>query len=370
MDLLTYAVSKHLTDGNDLWRFVYEEKDLPQELVRQAFQEVLQTYTHEAAHQLTHHPKAYLADYIPITLHPNGENIRVSGYIDDRAMDILSGVHGMDKTQVVQQTIDKMTQTIHPNRQARILDIQFQVEKQIDTFKQAVNQTHHRVQQLNLIDEPATYTPNRKVASEKVTDKVTESPEIEEVTEKATEKVELPEIKEVASEKVTELPEEIDLPEIEDAPEEIDFPEIEDVPTEIAHLAEDIVLEDEPKEMDPLHRISHEIDKAQRQDQEVDASLRQIFDDEVSEDVKGEPKEVSEKVEEKPKAVSEQVEEKPKGVSEKVAEKPKAVSEAEAEEKRVHGVTVRAWNNFIDQIFEQRLNEDFESLKDLPMAML
>lgn len=357
MDLLTYAVSKHLTDGNDLWRFVYEKKDLPQELVRQAFQEVLQTYTHEAAHQLTHHPKAYLADYIPITLHPNGENIRVSGYIDDRAMDILSGVHGMDKTQVVRQTIDKMTQTIHPNRQARILDIQFQVEKQIDTFKQAVNQTHHRVQQLNLIDEPATYT--RKIAFEKVAE--VELPEIKEIAEKVTELPEIEEVptEEVASEKVIEK---VALPEIKGAPEEIervsetetravtstpsiDFPEIEDVPTEIAHLAEDIVLEDEPKEMDPLHRMSHEIDKAQRQDREVDASLSQIFDDEGSEEAK------------------------PKGVSEKVETKPKEVSEEEAEEKRVHGVTVRAWNHFIDNLVEQHLDEDFQSLKDLPMAI-
>lgn len=151
MDLLTYAVSKKLVSGNEMWKYLHNNEPVPGELVADAFQDVLAQHQDIKAERLTHRFDEFISHHIPVTFQPSGGSITVSGEVDDNALEVLTQLHNLTNEAVVEKTIRSVAQTINPTQTVTIEDIQFGLSE----LTSSVERNHARV--LDIVDEePAT----------------------------------------------------------------------------------------------------------------------------------------------------------------------------------------------------------------------
>lgn len=124
MNLLTYAVSQHLHQQSDLWRYVSAKQDIPPHVVAQAFQETLARLQDDQAECLTTNYQQYLKTYIPLTFQSDSPGFQVQGQVSDEALDVLETLHHKDKEAVVEETVRLVMGAINPGHTVEVSDIQ------------------------------------------------------------------------------------------------------------------------------------------------------------------------------------------------------------------------------------------------------
>lgn len=128
MNLLTYAVSRKLLNGNDMWRYVASDEPIPQNIVEDAFKDVLATHEDTKAERLINDYNAFVAHHVPVTFTTNGDSVQVSGEIDDAALEIIETIHHKTANDVVCQTVTSSIHTISPEREFTISDIEMMAD--------------------------------------------------------------------------------------------------------------------------------------------------------------------------------------------------------------------------------------------------
>jgi hypothetical protein len=158
MNLLTYAVSRKLLDGNDMWRYVTSNKPIPQNIVEDAFKDVISTYEDTKAERLINDYNAFVAHHVPVTFTTVGSDVQVSGEIDDAALEIIETIHHKTSDDVVRQTVTSSIHTISPEREFTISDIEMMAD---DVMARAManHEILHNVKPIVDIvdDEPGIY---------------------------------------------------------------------------------------------------------------------------------------------------------------------------------------------------------------------
>lgn len=141
MNLLTYAVSQKLSHDNEMWRYIHNNEPIPQDVVSAAFEETLKNTSDVEAERLVSDYDAYIANHIPVTFVPQGDGVRVSGEIQDAALDVIQTLHGRTPEDVIQQTVESSIRTINPGREIEVHDIQ----RLADDINERARKSHARL---------------------------------------------------------------------------------------------------------------------------------------------------------------------------------------------------------------------------------
>ena len=141
MNLLTYAVSQKLSNDNEMWRYIYNNEPIPQDVVSTAFEETLKNTSDVEAERLVSDYEAYIANHIPVIFVPQGDGVRVSGEIQDAALDIIQTLHGCTPEDVIQQTVELSIRTINPGREIEVHDI----HRLADDIHERTRRSHARL---------------------------------------------------------------------------------------------------------------------------------------------------------------------------------------------------------------------------------
>ena len=124
MNLLTYAVSRKLFDNNDMWRYIANDEPIPQNIVEDAFRDVITNHEDSKAERLVNDYNAFVTHHVPVTFTTSGNGVQVSGEIDDAALEIIEAIHHKTVDDVVNQTVSSSIHTISPEREFTIGDIE------------------------------------------------------------------------------------------------------------------------------------------------------------------------------------------------------------------------------------------------------
>lgn len=158
MNLLTYAVSRKLSDGNDMWRYVASDEPIPQNIVEDAFKDVLETYEDVKAERLLNDYNAFVSHHVPVTFTTNGDGVQVSGEIDDAALEIIETIHRKTADDVVCQTVTSSIHTISPEREFTISDIEMMADDVMARVAANHEVLHNIKPVVDIIDdEPGVY---------------------------------------------------------------------------------------------------------------------------------------------------------------------------------------------------------------------